>query len=135
MAENVEEKVFKIITQQLEIPADKLVLTASFADDLKADSLAIVELVLALEESFKLEIPDGMSYKHVITLGCIAGIGFTVALFVSTAAFNPNDPSIRDTLNAVKMGALLSFGAAIVSFIVAKFLGIRRTKSGKPKGD
>jgi acyl carrier protein len=58
MAENVEEKVIKIIADQLEVPADKVVASASFTEDLKADSLAIVELVLALEEAFKIEIPD-----------------------------------------------------------------------------
>ena len=36
---------------------------------------------------FKLEIPGGMSYRHVFTLGTVAGIGFTVALFMSEAAF------------------------------------------------
>lgn len=58
MADNVEEKVVKIISDQLEVPAEKVVPAASFTEDLKADSLAIVELVLALEESFKIEIPD-----------------------------------------------------------------------------
>ena len=58
MADNVEERVIKIVSDQLEVPADKVVATASFTEDLKADSLAIVELVLALEEAFKIEIPD-----------------------------------------------------------------------------
>jgi acyl carrier protein len=58
MADNVEERVRKIITEQLEVAPDKVKPEASFADDLKADSLAVVELVLALEEAFKLEIPD-----------------------------------------------------------------------------
>ncbi len=58
MADSIEEKVCKLITEQLEVPADKVVPSASFTEDLKADSLAIVELVLALEESFKIEIPD-----------------------------------------------------------------------------
>jgi acyl carrier protein len=58
MAENVEERVKKIITEQLEVPVDKLKPEASFIEDLKADSLAVVELVLALEEAFKIEIPD-----------------------------------------------------------------------------
>jgi acyl carrier protein len=58
MADNVEERVKKIIVEQLEVAADKVVPTAAFTDDLKADSLAIVELVLALEEQFKVEIPD-----------------------------------------------------------------------------
>jgi acyl carrier protein len=58
MADNVEERVRKIIIEQLEVAPDKVKAEASFAEDLKADSLAVVELVLALEEAFKLEIPD-----------------------------------------------------------------------------
>ena len=58
MADEIEEKVKKIIIEQLEVAPDKVKLEASFSEDLKADSLAVVELVLALEEQFKLEIPD-----------------------------------------------------------------------------
>jgi acyl carrier protein len=58
MADEIEDKVRKIIIEQLEVAADKVKVEASFADDLKADSLAVVELVLALEEQFKIEIPD-----------------------------------------------------------------------------
>jgi acyl carrier protein len=58
MADSIEERVSKIIVEQLEVPADKVVAAASFTEDLKADSLAIVELVLALEDNFKIEIPD-----------------------------------------------------------------------------
>ena len=58
MADEIEEKVKKIIIEQLEVAPDKVKPEASFADDLKADSLAVVELVLALEEQFKIEIPD-----------------------------------------------------------------------------
>jgi acyl carrier protein len=55
---SVDDKVREIISQQLEVPLDKVVPAASFIDDLKADSLAIVELVLAIEEHFSIEIPD-----------------------------------------------------------------------------
>ena len=54
----IETKVKEIIVSQLEVSADQLRPEASFIDDLKADSLAVVELVLALEEQFKIEIPD-----------------------------------------------------------------------------
>jgi acyl carrier protein len=58
MSEAIEAKVKELITQQLEVSPDKLTNEASFIDDLKADSLAVVELVLALEQEFKLEIPE-----------------------------------------------------------------------------
>ena len=82
------------------------------------------------EKVFRLEVPAGMSYRHVVTLGAVAGIGFTVALFMSEAAFPANqfDPALRD---AVKMGALASFFAAVVSFALARILGIRPTQVGE----
>jgi acyl carrier protein len=58
MAENLEEKVIKIIVEQLEVPADKVNMGASFADDLKVDSIDRLEMVVVLEEAFKIEIPD-----------------------------------------------------------------------------
>jgi acyl carrier protein len=56
--EEIESKVKELICQQLEVSEDQLKPEASFVDDLKADSLAVVELVLALEQEFDLEIPD-----------------------------------------------------------------------------
>ena len=56
--EEIEIKVKEIISEQLEVSAEQLRLEASFTDDLKADSLAVVELVLALEQEFKIEIPE-----------------------------------------------------------------------------
>lgn len=58
MSEEIESKVKELICQQLEVSEDQLTPEASFVDDLKADSLAVVELVLALEQEFDLEIPD-----------------------------------------------------------------------------
>ena len=58
MAENIEARVKEIIAQQLEVSPEQVRESASFTEDLKADSLAVVELVLALEEQFKIEIPD-----------------------------------------------------------------------------
>lgn len=73
---------------------------------------------------FGLKMPEGMNYRHVVTLGMIAAIGFTVALFVSTAAFPAGS-----ALDSVKMGALGSFGAAGLSFLVAKLVGIKKSNS------
>ncbi|MDX1384626.1 MAG: acyl carrier protein [Thermoanaerobaculia bacterium] len=54
----VAEKVKSIIVDQLGVDPDEVTEEASFTDDLGADSLDIVELVMALEEEFGLEIPD-----------------------------------------------------------------------------
>ena len=55
---NLESKVKNIIVEQLGVDAEKVKVEASFIDDLGADSLDIVELVMAMEEEFDLEIPD-----------------------------------------------------------------------------
>ena len=55
---SVEEKVKNIIIEQLGVSADEVELGASFVDDLGADSLDLVELVMVLEEEFGYEIPD-----------------------------------------------------------------------------
>ena len=52
------EKVKEIIIEQLDVQADQVTEDASFIEDLGADSLDIVELVMAFEEAFELEIPD-----------------------------------------------------------------------------
>jgi len=56
--QDIEKKVKELISAQLEVKAEQLNKDASFIDDLKADSLAVVELVLALEQEFKLTIPE-----------------------------------------------------------------------------
>ena len=60
---SVEERVKKIIVEQLGVNAEQVTNTASFVDDLGADSLDTVELVMALEEEFNLEIPDEEAQK------------------------------------------------------------------------
>ncbi len=57
MADDIAERVKKIIIEQLEVAPDKIKPEASFAEDLKADSLAVVELVLALEEAVQARDP------------------------------------------------------------------------------
>jgi acyl carrier protein len=56
--QDIESKVKDIISNQLEVSHEQLGPSASFIDDLKADSLAVVELVLALEQEFKINIPE-----------------------------------------------------------------------------
>jgi acyl carrier protein len=58
MAESVDDKVKAIICEQLGVDADQVKGSASFVDDLGADSLDTVELVMAFEEEFDIEIPD-----------------------------------------------------------------------------
>ena len=60
---SVEEKVKKIIAEKLSVDLDEVVPEASFVDDLGADSLDTVELVMALEEEFETEIPDENAEK------------------------------------------------------------------------
>ncbi|MCB9666995.1 MAG: acyl carrier protein [Myxococcales bacterium] len=55
---NIATKVKEIISQQLDVDGAQIKDDASFIDDLGADSLAIVELVLAFEEQFEIDIPD-----------------------------------------------------------------------------
>lgn len=55
---DVEEKVKKIICEQLDVSKEDVVLDASFVDDLGADSLDQVELIMAMEEEFDISIPD-----------------------------------------------------------------------------
>jgi acyl carrier protein len=55
---NLEERVKTIIVEQLNVESDQVTADASFVDDLGADSLDIVELVMTMEEEFDLEIPD-----------------------------------------------------------------------------
>lgn len=63
MSANIEEKVRNIVCDQLAVEPEKVTMTASFIDDLGADSLDIVELVMTMEEEFDLEIPDEEAEK------------------------------------------------------------------------
>lgn len=64
-SEEVFEKVKSIIVEQLGVAENAVTLEASFIDDLGADSLDIVELIMALEEEFDMEIPDSDAEKIV----------------------------------------------------------------------
>ena len=60
---DIAERVKKIVVEHLGVEADKVTENASFIDDLGADSLDIVELVMAFEEEFGVEIPDDAAEK------------------------------------------------------------------------
>lgn len=91
--------------------------------------VGIMLFTFVSEKCFKLQMPSGMTYRHIFVIGLIASIGFTVSLFVTTAAFPTNAADVTAeqvaVSNAAKLGALLSFAGAAVAFIGAKLLGIR----------
>ncbi len=64
-SEEIFEKIKEVIVEQLGVSETSVTLEASFIDDLGADSLDIVELIMALEEEFDLEIPDADAEKIV----------------------------------------------------------------------
>jgi acyl carrier protein len=56
--DNIQEKVFEIIAEQMQVPKDQITPETHFVNDLGADSLDTVELVMELEEAFDITIPD-----------------------------------------------------------------------------
>ena len=66
--EEIFEKVKGIVKEQLGVEEDSIKLDATFVDDLSADSLDIVELIMGLEEAFDMEIPDNDAEK-IVTVG------------------------------------------------------------------
>jgi acyl carrier protein len=68
MNQEIFERVKKIVIEQLEVEAERVTAEASFANDLGADSLDTVELVMALEEEFEIEIPDEVA-EQIDTVG------------------------------------------------------------------
>jgi acyl carrier protein len=61
----IEQKVKDIIVKELDVNAEQVVQEAKFIEDLGADSLATVELIMALEEEFGIEVPDEEAEKLV----------------------------------------------------------------------
>lgn len=66
--ENTEEKVIAIVSEQLGVPVEEIARQSSFVDDLKADSLDVVELVMEFEDTFGITIPDD-DYEKIRTVG------------------------------------------------------------------
>lgn len=62
-ADTIEQRIRPLIAEQLGVEESKVTRTASFVDDLNADSLDLVEMIMSLEEEFKLEITDDEAEK------------------------------------------------------------------------
>ncbi len=67
-SEEVFEKIKRIIVDLLQVSEDTVTMESHFIDDLGADSLDLVELIMGIEEEFNIEIPDGDAEK-VVTVG------------------------------------------------------------------
>ena len=67
-SEEIFEKVKKVIIDLLQVPEDSITLESRFIDDLQADSLDLVELIMGIEEEFNIEIPEEDAEK-VVTVG------------------------------------------------------------------
>ncbi len=65
---SVEEKVLQIVSDQLQVPSEEVNKTSLFVEDLKADSLDIVEMVMEFEDAFDVTIPDD-DYDKIKTVG------------------------------------------------------------------
>lgn len=65
---NIEEKVAGIVSEQLSVPREEVARESSFIDDLKADSLDVVELVMEFEDEFEITIPED-DYEKIRTVG------------------------------------------------------------------
>ncbi|HIG82683.1 MAG TPA: acyl carrier protein [Verrucomicrobia bacterium] len=70
MADNIADKVKDIIVQNLNVPEEQVTPEAKFIEDLGADSLDTVELVMAFEEEFGIEVPDEEAEK-LISVGAV----------------------------------------------------------------
>ena len=68
---NIEERVKKIVCEQLGVKEEEVTTESSFVNDLGADSLDTVELVMALEEEFETEIPDEEAEKIITVQSAI----------------------------------------------------------------
>jgi acyl carrier protein len=71
---NIQERVIKMVAEQLGVKEDEVQVTSSFVEDLGADSLDTVELIMALEEEFDAEIPDEEAEKIATVQDAIAYI-------------------------------------------------------------
>ncbi len=64
----IDDQVFDIVSEQLSVPREEIARESAFVDDLKADSLDVVELVMRFEDTFGVTIPDE-DYEKIRTVG------------------------------------------------------------------
>ena len=83
MKDSIEVRVKEIIVNELGVEAEKVTPEASFVEDLGADSLDTVELVMALEEEFETEIPDEEAEKITTVQNAIDYVNNTTAFFLN----------------------------------------------------
>jgi len=67
----VSDKIFQMIAEQLDVPLEQVTATSRFIEDLGADSLDVVELIMTLEEEFDIDIPDDDA-QELATVGAAA---------------------------------------------------------------
>lgn len=81
-----------------------------------------------------LELPEHVTLPQTLVLGLLAGIGFTVALFVTTVYIGIADsPELASISGELKLGALLSFSAGPLGYVLAKFLKVDKIEPGDPR--
>ncbi|CAL7962037.1 Acyl carrier protein [Alphaproteobacteria bacterium] len=73
-ANTIEHRVRNLIAEKLDLDPEKVKLEASFTEDLGADSLDLVELTMAFEEEFKIEIPDAAAEKIKLVRDAVGAI-------------------------------------------------------------
>ena len=76
---DIQEKVIEIVAEQLGVEKDKVTPTASFINDLGADSLDVVEMVMAFENAFDIEIPDEDTEKIANVVEAVAYLKSKIA--------------------------------------------------------
>ena len=92
-----------------------------------------ISLFSFIANKLGLDFPEHMSLKHVFVVGSIAGIGFTVALFVTTVALQSGTIP-AEIGGMLKLGALLSFSAGAIGFTLAKVLKIEKIHPTSDEG-
>lgn len=77
-AESSEDIVLQIIGEELDVPRERLALTTSLIEDLNADSLALINIVMKVEERFKIDVPDD-DWRGLRTVGDVIAYVRTMA--------------------------------------------------------